>query len=42
MDMVRTPHAAVDAIVKFNNPAYAEIIPAVQRPMAQAAFRITS
>jgi hypothetical protein len=42
MDMMVTPHATVDAIVKFNNPVYAAIIPAVQRPMTQAAFKIAS
>lgn len=42
MDMMTMPHATVDAIVKFNNPVYAAIIPAVQRPMTQAAFKIAS
>lgn len=35
-----TLHAVIDAIVKFNNPVYPAIIPAVQRPTALAAFKI--
>jgi hypothetical protein len=42
MDMMMTLHAAEDAIIKFNNPVYAGITPAVQRPTIQAAFKITS
>lgn len=40
-EMMRALHVMVDAMVKFNVPAYAAIIPAVQRPMTQAAFMIT-
>jgi hypothetical protein len=42
MEMIRALHAMVDAMVKFNAPIYAAMIPAVQRPMTQAAFMITS
>jgi hypothetical protein len=42
MDVMMALHATVDAIVKFNTPVYVAIIPAVQRPMTQAAFMITS
>jgi hypothetical protein len=41
-EMMRALHVTVDAMVKFNAPAYAAIIPAVQRPITQAAFMITS
>jgi hypothetical protein len=41
MDIMMMLHAAVDVINKFNNPVYAGIIPAVQRPTTQAAFKIT-
>jgi hypothetical protein len=42
MEIMMALHATVDAITKFNTPIYVAAIPAVQRPMKQAAFSITS
>jgi hypothetical protein len=42
MEMMTALHATVDAIMKFNTPVYAAVMPAVQRPIKQAAFIITS
>jgi hypothetical protein len=42
MEIMTALHATVDAIATFNTPIYVAAIPAVQRPMKQAAFSITS
>jgi hypothetical protein len=42
MEIMTALHATVDTIMKFNTPMYVATIPAVQRPMKQAAFSITS
>jgi len=42
MDMMSILHAIADIIVKFSTPEYDAIIPAVQRPIKEAEFMITS